>query len=105
MAQNVGRRGRAWFYRLDLPPGPDGHRHQKRVGGFRAEREARNALANASVAKAEGRMRHTQAKRFRDLASEWLVAVGPDFGGSADAAGVRSGASYLGRPRLTSVVN
>jgi integrase len=63
---------------LDLPPGPDGHRHQKRVSGFRTEREARNALANASVAKAEGRLRHTQAKTFRDLASEWLVAVEPN---------------------------
>ena len=78
MAQNVGRRGGTWFYRLDLPPGPDGRRHQKRVSGFRTEREARNALANASVAKAEGRLRHTQAKTFRDLASEWLVAVGPN---------------------------
>jgi integrase len=78
MTQNVGRRGHTWFYRLDSPPGLDGRRHQKRVGGFRTEREARNALANASVAKADGRLRHAQAKTFGDLTSEWLVAIGPN---------------------------
>src|SRR5579863_9501523 len=78
MAQNVGRRGSTWYYRLDLPLGPDGRRHQKRVSGFRTEREARNALARASVARADGRLRHAKAKTFGDLAAEWLVAVGPN---------------------------
>jgi integrase len=76
--RNVGRRGKTWFYRLDLPPGPDGRRHQKRVSGFRTEREAREAFARASVAKTEGRLRHTEAKTFAELAGEWIDAVGPN---------------------------
>jgi hypothetical protein len=41
MAENVGKRGDTWFYRLDLPVGLDGRRHQKRVGSFRTEREVK----------------------------------------------------------------
>ena len=34
MAENVGRRGDSWFFRIDLPPGPDGKRRQRRASGF-----------------------------------------------------------------------
>ena len=41
MAENVGRRGDSWFFRIDLPPGPDGKRRQRRASGFASERAAR----------------------------------------------------------------
>lgn len=62
MAENVGRRGDSWYYRLDLPPGPDGRRRQKRVSGFPTEREARKALAKAAVDVQEGRLRYAPMK-------------------------------------------
>jgi integrase len=74
MAENVGRRGESWFFRVDLPPGPDGKRRQKRVGGFATEREARRALAQSKVDIDTGRLRRTVA----ELAAEWLEAVRPN---------------------------
>jgi hypothetical protein len=34
MAENVGRRGSTWNYRLVLPPDGDGRRRQKQVSGL-----------------------------------------------------------------------
>jgi len=34
----------SWFYVLELPPGPDGKRRQRRRGGFASQREAQEAL-------------------------------------------------------------
>jgi integrase len=78
VAENVGKRGSSWFYRLDLPPGPDGRRRQKRVGGFRTEREAKGAMAQSSVAVSQGRLRYAPTRTFADLAQEWLQVVGPN---------------------------
>ncbi len=78
MAENVGKRGSSWFYRFDLPSGPDGRRRQKRVGGFATEREAKAALAQATVAAAHGKLRYAPARTVADLAGEWLAVVGPN---------------------------
>ena len=78
MAENVGKRGESWFFRLDLPAGPDGRRRQKRVSGFRSEREARRALAQAKVDVDTGRLRHSPLRTVADLAQEWLAAVEPN---------------------------
>ncbi len=78
MAENMAKRGSTWSYRLDLPPGPDGRRRQKRVGGFRTEREAKSALARSSVAVAQGQLRYSPARSFADLAGEWLEVVTPN---------------------------
>jgi integrase len=78
MAENVGRRGDLWFYRLELPPGPDGRRRQKRVGGFKTEREARRALAKAAVDVQDGRLRYAPTKTVGELATEWLEVVVPN---------------------------
>lgn len=78
MAENVGRRGDSWYYRVDLPPGPDGRRRQKRVSGFPTEREARKALAKAAVDVQEGRLRYSPRKTVAELAEEWLAVVGPN---------------------------
>ena len=78
VAENVGKRGSSWFYRLDLPPGPDGRRRQKRVGGFRTEREAKRALAQSAVDVSQGRLRYARARTLADLAGEWLEVVAPN---------------------------
>jgi Arm DNA-binding domain len=62
VAENVGKRGNSWFYRLDLPAEPDGRRRQRRVGGFRSEREAKAALAKASVSVSEGQLRYAPSR-------------------------------------------
>ena len=71
MAENVGRRGDSWFFRVDLPSGPDGTRRQRRAGGFATEREARRALARAKVDIDAGRLRHGVGRTVADLAAEW----------------------------------
>lgn len=78
MAENVGRRGDTWFYRVELPPGPDGRRRQKRVGGFATERQAKAALAAAQVEVSRGRLHYAPVRTFADLAEEWLAVVGPN---------------------------
>ena len=78
MAENVGRRGNTWFFRVDLPPGPDGKRRQRRASGFATEREARRALAQAKVDIDAGRLRHGSRRTVADLATEWLEAVRPN---------------------------
>ncbi len=78
MAENVGRRGDSWFFRIDLPPGPDGKRQQRRASGFATEREARRALAQAKVDIDAGRLRHGVRRTVADLAAEWLEAVHPN---------------------------
>ena len=78
MAENVGRRGDTWFYRFDLPSSLDGQRHQRRVGGFRTERDAKDAMAKALVAVSQGKLRHNPVKTFGDLATEWLGVIGAD---------------------------
>jgi integrase len=78
MAENVGRRGSTWYYRLDLPVDGNGRRRQKRVSGFRTEREAKAALAAAQMAVSQGRLRSAGPKTFGDLATEWLAAVEPN---------------------------
>ena len=78
MAENVGRRGESWFFRVDLPPGRDGKRRQKRVSGFATEREARRALAQAKVDIDTGRLAHGARRTVADLATEWLDAVRPN---------------------------
>jgi integrase len=78
MAENVGRRGDSWFFRIDLPPGPDGKRRQRRVSGFASERAARRALAQTRVDVDAGRLRHGPRRTVADLAAEWLEAVRPN---------------------------
>ncbi|HVB05879.1 MAG TPA: tyrosine-type recombinase/integrase [Acidimicrobiales bacterium] len=78
MAENVGKRGSGWYYRFDLPTGPDGKRRQRRVSGFRTERDARNALAEATVAVSQQRLRYAPTVTFEDLAREWLSVIGSD---------------------------
>lgn len=78
MAENVGRRGGSWYYRLDLPAGPDGRRRQKRVSGFPTEREARKALAKAAVDVQEGRLRCSPRRTVAEVVEEWLEVVGPN---------------------------
>jgi integrase len=78
LAENVGRRGASWFFRIDLPPGPDGKRRQKRVGGFATEREARRALAQAKLDAEAGRLRYAGRRTVGELAHEWLEAVRPN---------------------------
>ena len=76
--ENVGRRGESWFFRVDLPPGPDGKRRQKRVGGFATEREARRALAQSKVDIDTGKLRYGARRTVAELAAEWLEAVRPN---------------------------
>jgi integrase len=78
VAENVGRRGDSWFFRIDLPSGPDGKRRQRRASGFATEREARHALAQARVDIDAGRLRHGPRRTVADLAAEWLKAVQPN---------------------------
>ena len=78
MAENVGRRGDSWFFRIDLPPGPDGKRRQRRASGFATERAARRALAQTKVDIDAGRLRHGPRRTVADLAAEWLEAVQPN---------------------------
>ena len=78
MTENVGRRGDSWFFRIDLPPGPDGKRRQRRASGFGSERAARRALAQTKVDIDAGRLRHGPRRTVADLAAEWLVAVRPN---------------------------
>lgn len=78
MAENVGRRGESWFFRVDLPPGPDGKRRQKRVGGFATEREARRALVQSKGDIDTGKLRYGARRTVAELAAEWLEAVRPN---------------------------
>ena len=72
MAENVGRRGDSWFFRIDLPSSPDGARRQRRASGFATERETRRALAQAKVDIDAGRLRHGARRTVGDLTSGWL---------------------------------
>ncbi len=74
----MGRRGESWFFRVELPPGLDGKRRQRRASGFATEREARRALAQAKVDIDAGRLRHAARRTVGDLADEWLEAVRPN---------------------------
>jgi integrase len=78
MAENMGRRGDSWFFRIDLPPGADGKRRQRRVSGFATERAARRALAQTKVDIDAGRLRHGPRRTVADLAAEWLEVVRPN---------------------------
>jgi integrase len=78
LAQNIGRRGATWYYRVELPPDLNGRRRQKRVGGFRTERDARNALSKACVDVLDGRLQYMPTRTVEMLADEWLDAVGPN---------------------------
>jgi hypothetical protein len=78
VAENVGRRGESWYFRVDLPLGADGRRRQRRVSGFATEREARRALAQAKVDIDSGRLRYGPRRTVADLAAEWLEAVRPN---------------------------
>lgn len=78
VAENVGRRGESWYFRVDLPVGADGKRRQTRVSGFATEREARRALAQAKVDMGSGRLRYGPRRTVADLADEWLEAVRPN---------------------------
>src|SRR4051812_41361294 len=78
MAESIGRRANVWFYRLELPPGTDGKRRQKRVGGFATERAAKLALAQARTDVARGKLRYAEARTVAELAAEWLDAVTPN---------------------------
>src|ERR1700722_12712412 len=77
MAENVGRRGDSWFFRIDLPPGPDGQRRQRRAGGFATDREARRALGPTKGDIDSGRFRPGARRTVGDLAAEWLETVRP----------------------------
>ena len=70
--------GDSWFFRIDLPPGPDGKRRQRRASGFASERAARRALAQTKVDIDAGRLRHGPRRTVADLAAEWLDAVQPN---------------------------
>jgi integrase len=78
MAENVGRRGNSWFFRIDLPPGADSRRRQRRVSGFATERAARRALAQTKVDIDAARLRHGPRRTVAELAEEWLEAVQPN---------------------------
>ena len=78
MAENVGRRVDTWFFRIDLPPGADGRRRQRRASGFASERAARRALAQTKVDIDAGRLRYGTRRTMADLADEWLEAVRPN---------------------------
>ena len=75
MAENIGRRGESWFFRVDLPPGTDGKRRQKRVGGFATEREARRALAQSKVDIDTGKLRYGARRTVAELAADWAADV------------------------------
>jgi hypothetical protein len=49
LAENVGTRGEPRFFRIDLPSGLDGLRHQDRVNGYSTERDAGQVLSQANV--------------------------------------------------------
>jgi hypothetical protein len=70
MAENVGRRGESWFFRIDLPSGPAGKRRERRTSGFPTEREACRTLAQAKVDIATGRLRHGTRRTVAELAAE-----------------------------------
>jgi integrase len=77
-AENVGRRGNSWFFRIDLPLGAEAKRRQRRVSGFATERTARRALAQTKVDIDAGRLPHGPRRTVADLAEEWLEAVQPN---------------------------
>jgi integrase len=78
MAENIGRRGASWYFRVDLPRGTDRRRRQKRVGGFATEREARIALAERVAEVARGVQRVLPDCLFDDLLGEWLAVIKPN---------------------------
>ena len=78
MAENVGKRGGAWFHRLE--PASRTRRaaasEARRRISYRARRQAR------SVERGRRRqprtMRYAPARTFGDLAGKWLETVGPN---------------------------
>jgi len=40
------KRGDRWYFWAELPPGPDGRRRQKSMGGFATRRETERAFAD-----------------------------------------------------------
>jgi hypothetical protein len=68
----------SWSFRIDLPPGRDGKRRQRRMNGFAREPAAHRALAQTRVEVDSGRLRHGPRRAVADLAAEWLEAVRPN---------------------------
>jgi integrase len=44
---SISRKNQRWYVDVDLPPGPDGKRRRRGVGGFKTKREAKAAEAEA----------------------------------------------------------
>ena len=44
---SISRKNKRWYVDVDLPPGPDGKRRRRGVGGFKTKREAKAAEAEA----------------------------------------------------------
>jgi len=67
VAENVGRRGSTWFYRVDLPPGPDGRRRQKRESGPHLGRLRLAQITASTVQQLYGRLRASGGRGGRAL--------------------------------------
>src|SRR4029453_10766995 len=44
---SISRKNKRWYVDVELPPGPDGKRRRRGVGGFKTKREAKAAEAEA----------------------------------------------------------
>lgn len=63
----------SWYYVIDRGRGPDGKRLQDKVGGFRTEAEAENALAAAIKAINDGTFAHDGGLKLGPFMATWIA--------------------------------
>ena len=70
------KRHGSWFYAHELPPGADGRRRQRKMGGFPTERDARKALHDALARLDRGTFIEYSRQRLGDYLDQWLAGKG-----------------------------
>lgn len=76
MRGHFKKRGDRWYFWVELPPGPDGSRRQKSMGGFATRRQAEEAYAALrDRLRTKGYLEPTKLTVAQYLQGVWLPAI------------------------------
>lgn len=64
-----------WYFVLDLPPGPDGQRRQKKKRGFPTKNAAQTAMAEVVTRVHQGTHAEPGRRRLSEYLEEWLEGL------------------------------
>jgi integrase len=64
-----------WYFVVDLPPGPDNRRRQKKVRGFATKKAAQTAMAEVTTRVSRGIWAEPGRRRLADYLEEWVEGL------------------------------